>query len=46
MWIEESAGKIAAGRIASGVRVGINYAGEYVHKEWRYWIKDNMYVSR
>ncbi len=46
VWIEESAGKIAAGRIASGVRVGINYAGEYVHKEWRYWIKDNIYVSR
>jgi len=45
IWIEEF--KIIKPRqIASGPRVGINYAEEYVTKPWRYWIKDNPFVSR
>jgi DNA-3-methyladenine glycosylase len=46
VWIEAAAEKIAPRRIASGPRVGIDYAAEYREKPWRFWIKDNPYVSR
>ena len=45
VWIEEHE-KVTPRRIASGPRVGIAYAEEYVSKPWRFWIKDNIYVSR
>lgn len=46
VWIEAAEKKITPRHIASGPRVGIDYAGEYVEKPWRFWIKDNSYVSR
>jgi DNA-3-methyladenine glycosylase len=46
IWIEEGDGNIAESEIASGPRIGIDYAGEYVHKPWRFWIRDNPYVSK
>jgi DNA-3-methyladenine glycosylase len=46
VWIEDAGRKIAPGQINSGPRVGIDYAGEYVDKPWRFWIKDNPYVSK
>lgn len=45
VWIEE-AERVKPPQIASGPRVGINYAEEYVSKPWRFWIKNNPYVSR
>ncbi len=45
VWIEAGA-SIKARQIATGPRVGIGYAGEYVTKPWRFWLKDNPYVSR
>ena len=45
VWIEE--GKtIPRSRIASGPRIGIDYAEEWVKKPWRFWIKNNPHVSR
>lgn len=38
--------KIKPRQIASGPRVGISYAEDYVDKPWRFWIKDNPCVSR
>lgn len=46
IWIEEGDGNIAKSEIASGPRVGIDYAGEFVTKPWRFWIRDNPYVSK
>ena len=46
VWIEEAGKKIKPTEIASGTRIGISYAEEYVHKEWRFWLKDNPYASR
>lgn len=46
VWIEEGRGKLTASKIASGVRIGIDYAEEYAAKPWRFWIKDNPYVSK
>lgn len=45
VWIEEHE-KIKPRQIAAGPRIGISYAQEYVTKPWRFWIRDNSYVSR
>ncbi|MBV9242385.1 MAG: DNA-3-methyladenine glycosylase [Acidobacteria bacterium] len=37
---------IAADDIASGPRIGIDYAGEDALKPWRFWVKDNIFVSK
>jgi DNA-3-methyladenine glycosylase len=46
VWIEAPEQKLSPRRIASGPRIGIDYAEEYAEKPWRFWIKDNVYVSR
>lgn len=46
VWIEEDERAIAKSKIAAGPRIGIDYAGEFVSKPWRFWIRDNPYVSR
>lgn len=45
VWLE--AGQLVPrAQIASGPRIGIDYAEEWVDKPWRFWIKDNAYVSK
>jgi len=46
VWIEETRRAVASGDIAAGARVGIDYAAEFAQKPWRFWIKDNPFVSR
>ena len=39
MWLEDRGIRIAARRIRTGARVGIDYAGEYwAARRWRFWI--------
>ena len=45
VWIEGGK-KVSALQIASGPRIGIDYAKEWIDKPWRFWIKDNPFVSR
>ncbi len=45
VWLETGA-EISAGEIAVGKRIGIDYAEEYAEKPWRFWLKDNPFVSR
>lgn len=45
VWIEEGE-KIPRSQITTGPRIGIDYAEEWVDKPWRFWIKDNSFVSR
>jgi DNA-3-methyladenine glycosylase len=45
VWIEEGE-RIPRRLIASGPRIGIDYAQEWVEKPWRFWIKGNPFVSR
>ncbi len=45
VWLE-AAEKIPRRKIASGPRIGIDYAKEWVDKPWRFWVKDNSFVSR
>jgi DNA-3-methyladenine glycosylase len=46
IWIEAGERVVADREIAAGPRVGIDYAGEFAHKPWRFWIRDNPYVSK
>ncbi|MGH9967404.1 MAG: DNA-3-methyladenine glycosylase [Pyrinomonadaceae bacterium] len=45
VWLEEGE-RVTRSRIVSGPRIGIDYAGEWVDKPWRFWIKGNAFVSR
>jgi DNA-3-methyladenine glycosylase len=45
VWLEEGE-EISTRKIASGPRVGIDYAEEWIEKPWRLWIRDNPFVSK
>lgn len=45
VWIEKGK-EISDSDIASGTRIGIDYAEEYSKKPWRFWIRGNMFVSK
>lgn len=46
VWIEETDYKISKNNIITGKRIGIDYAEEYAEKHWRFWVKENPFVSR
>jgi DNA-3-methyladenine glycosylase len=46
VWIELGAETPRPSQIARGPRVGIDYADDYAQKPWRFWLKNNVYVSR
>ncbi len=45
VWIEEGPQRVPPSTIACGPRIGIDYAGEWANKPWRFWIRDNPFVS-
>ena len=45
IWLE-SGKEISTKEIACGKRIGIDYAEEFAEKPWRFWIKNNLFVSR
>lgn len=45
-WIEDGPHPIPASAIASGPRIGIDYAGPWTTRPWRFWLKNNPHVSR
>ena len=45
VWLED-AEHMPRSRILSGPRIGIDYAEEWIDKPWRFWIRDNSFVSR
>ena len=45
VWLEDRPA-VRRSQISSGPRIGIDYAGEWIDKPWRFWIKNNPYVSR
>jgi DNA-3-methyladenine glycosylase len=46
IWVEETGARFADEEIASGPRVGIDYAGEDALKPWRFRVRGNEFVSR
>ena len=45
VWIEAGV-SISPRQIARGPRVGIDYAEAWVMKPWRFWVRDNPFVSK
>lgn len=45
VWLEYGE-KVSEKQIAAGTRIGIDYAEEYAAKPWRFWLKQNPFVSR
>jgi len=46
VFIEEGRRRVPPAAIASGPRIGIDYAAEWAERPWRFWIRDNPFVSR
>lgn len=44
LWIEEGGGSVD--KIVSTTRIGVDYAGKDALKPWRFYIKENPWVSR
>lgn len=38
--------EIAPNAVETGPRIGVDYAGVWADKPWRFWIRDSRYVSR
>lgn len=45
IWLETGR-EFTPDEIACGKRVGIDYAEEYAEKPWRFWVKNNSFISR
>jgi DNA-3-methyladenine glycosylase len=45
-WLEDRGGEIKKSQIVTGKRIGIDYAGVWADKPWRFYLKDNLFVSR
>lgn len=45
IWLEDYK-TVPEDEIAAGKRIGIDYAQEYADKPWRFWVKNNPFVSR
>jgi DNA-3-methyladenine glycosylase len=45
VWIEDGE-RVPARLIAAGPRIGIDYAAGWKDKPWRFWIRDNPFVSK
>ena len=45
VWLEDFE-TVSPRRIARGPRIGIDYAQEWIDKPWRFWIRDNPFVSK
>ena len=46
VWLEEGPRPVSRSAVARGPRVGIDYAGEWAARPWRFWVRDNPWVSR
>jgi DNA-3-methyladenine glycosylase len=41
-----AAGAVPTGRVVAGPRVGVDYAGDWTLKPYRFYLADNLWVSR
>ena len=46
LWIEDRGVVISARQIKRAPRIGVEYAGAYKTKPWRFYLKDNQFVSK
>src|SRR5207237_4131819 len=45
IWLEDYK-KFPGEEIKIGKRIGIDYAEEFAEKPWRFWLKNNLFVSK
>jgi DNA-3-methyladenine glycosylase len=45
LWLERPRGTIPAVRIGRGPRIGVDYAGEWAKRPWRFFDRASPYVS-
>jgi DNA-3-methyladenine glycosylase len=45
VWLEDYK-NFSVDETTSGKRIGIDYAEEFAAKPWRFWLKNNLYVSK
>jgi DNA-3-methyladenine glycosylase len=45
IWLEDYK-KFSGEEIKIGKRIGIDYAEEFAEKPWRFWLKNNLFVSK
>lgn len=46
IWIEDASANIEEEEIVSTTRIGIDYAGEWALKPWRFYIANNQWISK
>ena len=46
VYLQDSGEKLSENDIVQAKRIGIDYAGEWAEKPWRFYIKNNLFVSR
>jgi DNA-3-methyladenine glycosylase len=46
LWIEDRGVKIPKNQIDSARRIGVEYAGRWKNKKWRFYIESNPFVSK
>lgn len=46
LWLEDGSGSVPRRRITKARRVGIDYAGQWARRLYRFYIRDNPFVSR
>ncbi len=46
LWLEDRGIKINPREIISKPRIGVDYAGKYKNKPWRFYLKGNIFVSK
>jgi DNA-3-methyladenine glycosylase len=45
LWIERPSAPAPVPRISRSPRIGVDYAGKWAQKEWRFFDRDSHYVS-
>jgi DNA-3-methyladenine glycosylase len=45
LWLERPPGRVKRPRITRATRIGVDYAGEWANRPWRFYDRDSPYVS-
>jgi DNA-3-methyladenine glycosylase len=45
LWVERPPGRARPARIGRGPRIGVDYAGRWAERPWRFYDRDSAYVS-